>query len=374
MLPPPATTTRTSGKPHYEVLDGLRGTAAVAVVLFHFSEYIYRSYSVNPLGHGFLAVDFFFCLSGFVVGYAYDDRRQTLGIGAFLKARLIRLHPLVILGTFLGLLVFLSDARERSHGAFNIVGVLLAGACLLPVAVLPGGGALFPLNSPSWSLFWEYVANLGYALGLWRVRRSVLVVLLVVSAFGLGHVAYVSGSLWGGYSHRSFWDGAARVSYSFLGGLLVYRSGWIIRNPLGYVGTSILLLATLMFPYGRWWNAAAETVVVIFGFPLIVACGAGTSSTGLVGGVCRFFGRVSYPLYMTHNAAITLFARYHRQHRPSGIELGLIVWLATILLLVVAAAALRLYDEPVRAFLRRKLLSRRTPHPPSPPEAFSARS
>lgn len=350
----PATQTGISGKPHYEVLDGLRGTAAVAVVLFHFCEYVYPKYSVSPLGHGFLAVDFFFCLSGFVVGYAYDDRRETLGIGAFLKARLIRLHPLVILGTLFGLLVFLSDAGERSRGAFDVIRVFLAGAFLLPVAVFPGSGALFPLNSPSWSLFWEYMANLTYALVFWRARRSVLFVLLVVSALGLGHVAYVSGSLWGGYSHRSFWDGLPRVSYSFLAGLLVYRSGWIVRNPLGYVGVSLLLLATLMFPYGRWWNAAAETAVVIIGLPFIVACGAGTNSTGSVGRVCRFFGRVSYPLYMTHNAAIELFARYHRQHRPEGVEVGLIVWGATILLLAVATAALRWYDEPVRAFLRRR--------------------
>lgn len=86
-------------KPHFLVLDGLRGVAAFGVLTFHFLEMVIWNYSVLWLSHGFLAVDFFFCLSGFVMGYAYDDRLKTIGLATFLKARLIRLHPLVVLGT-----------------------------------------------------------------------------------------------------------------------------------------------------------------------------------------------------------------------------------------------------------------------------------
>ena len=49
-----------------------------------------------------LAVDFFFILSGFVVGYAYDDRWKTMRIADFLKRRFIRLHPMVIIGALIG--------------------------------------------------------------------------------------------------------------------------------------------------------------------------------------------------------------------------------------------------------------------------------
>lgn len=94
-------------KPHFALLDGMRGVAALAVVIFHFMEWVYPESHQNVLGHGFLAVDFFFCLSGFVIGYAYDERLSSLGIWAFFKARLIRLHPLVVLGSVLGLLAFL---------------------------------------------------------------------------------------------------------------------------------------------------------------------------------------------------------------------------------------------------------------------------
>src|SRR3954468_7152067 len=96
-------------KQHFEILDGLRGIAALAVVIFHFMEWVFPDSSKNFIGHGFLAVDFFFCLSGFVIGYAYDDRIRGLGVWEFFKARLIRLHPLVVLGSVLGLLAFLFD-------------------------------------------------------------------------------------------------------------------------------------------------------------------------------------------------------------------------------------------------------------------------
>lgn len=88
-------------KQHFEILDGLRGIAAVAVVIFHFMEFAVPDYSKSFIAHAYLAVDFFFCLSGFVIAYAYDNKVQKLGALQFLKLRLIRLHPLVIIGSVL---------------------------------------------------------------------------------------------------------------------------------------------------------------------------------------------------------------------------------------------------------------------------------
>ena len=96
-------------KPHFEILDGLRGLAALVVVIFHFMEIIIADFSNNFISHGYLAVDFFFCLSGFVVSYAYDNRIAGMGLKTFIKLRLIRLQPLVIIGSVLGLLTFLFD-------------------------------------------------------------------------------------------------------------------------------------------------------------------------------------------------------------------------------------------------------------------------
>ncbi len=88
-------------KPHYELLDGLRGVAALLVVFYH----IFEGFSfagggtlITVINHGYLAVDFFFILSGFVIGYAYDDRwKKNMTLKGFFKRRLIRLHPMIIM-------------------------------------------------------------------------------------------------------------------------------------------------------------------------------------------------------------------------------------------------------------------------------------
>lgn len=72
-----------TSKPYYEILDGLRGVAALLVVLFHFFEAHASRPAEQLINHGYLAVDFFFVLSGFVIGYAYDDRWHKMTLGNF---------------------------------------------------------------------------------------------------------------------------------------------------------------------------------------------------------------------------------------------------------------------------------------------------
>src|ERR1700749_5014935 len=124
-------------KQHFEILDGLRGIAALSVVTFHFMEIIYSDYSKNFIGHGFLAVDFFFCLSGFVIGYAYDDRIGKMGILEFFKSRIIRLHPLVISGSVLGLLAFLLDPFGGHLELYSAGKIFLAFICSLLLIPYP---------------------------------------------------------------------------------------------------------------------------------------------------------------------------------------------------------------------------------------------
>lgn len=127
-------------KQHFEILDGLRGVAAVAVVVFHFMEFVTPSYHDNFIAHGFLAVDFFFCLSGFVVAYAYDNRLEKLGVVQFLKLRLIRLHPLVLIGAAFGLLAFIFDPFSNLHTQYSSTKILfmfLSASLLIPYPAVP---------------------------------------------------------------------------------------------------------------------------------------------------------------------------------------------------------------------------------------------
>ena len=99
-------------KPHYPLLDGLRGVAAIVVVWYHIFESFATSHLDQGVNHGYLAVDFFFLLSGFVLGYAYDGRWGKMSTWSFIRRRLIRLHPMVIFGAIFGGALFYTQGCE----------------------------------------------------------------------------------------------------------------------------------------------------------------------------------------------------------------------------------------------------------------------
>lgn len=345
-------------KQHFQILDGLRGVAALAIVIFHFMEWVFPNYSQSFIGYGFLAVDFFFCLSGFVIGYAYDNRMGAMGVKAFFVSRLIRLHPLVILGAVLGLLGFLFDpfaAASPAYSSGRLVLLFVCTALLIPFPVMKDRAFnLFGLNAPSWSLFWEYAANIVYAFILCRLKRRSLALLAVVAAAALCYVGYRSGNLLGGWSKDNFWDGGARVAYSFLAGLLIYRFHWILKNPLGFIALALLLLAAFLMPFVDKYNWIAELLVVLFYFPLLVSLGAGSLLSGAAKTLCEFSGKISYPLYMTHYAAIWIFGSYYTSHNPSTLELTVVVITGVLFLVGFAYLAMTLYDIPLRKYLTAK--------------------
>ena len=344
-------------KEHFHILDGLRGVAAVAIVIFHFMEVVFIP-SKNFIGHGFLAVDFFFCLSGFVIGYAYDDRIGKMGILAFLKTRLIRLHPLVIMGSVLGLLAFLFDPfglHNEVYSAGRMALIFLSSVLLIPFPVVSERYFnLFSLNAPAWSLFWEYVANIVYATALYKATRNLLLILTILAAGTICYIGYSSGNLLGGWSGETFWHGAARISFSFLAGLLIFRSKWIIKSNLGFVGLSILLLLAFLMPDSKW-NWITEPFVVLIYFPLLISLGAGAKLQEGIKKLCIFSGNISYPLYMTHYMVLWLFADYYTSHKPDNTQLFFIITGGTILLVGFAYLVMVIYDIPVRRYLMNKL-------------------
>ena len=177
-------------KPHYELLDGLRGIAALLVLVYHIFEGYAFAESVNGAGsglittlnHGHIAVDFFFILSGFVVSYAYDDRWGKMSLGSFFKRRLIRLHPMLVMGALIGVAAFAFVGFEKWDASFASP-LWVAGAFFLTIFMIPavpglpyevrGNGEMFPLNGPGWSLFFEYIGNILYALFIRRFRQNV---------------------------------------------------------------------------------------------------------------------------------------------------------------------------------------------------------
>ena len=344
-------------KKHFEILDGLRGIAAVAVVIYHFMEISITDYNKNFAAHGFLAVDFFFCLSGFVIGYAYDDRIKQIGIMQFFKLRLIRLHPLVIFGSILGLFAYLFDpfiSPLPTYGIGKITLIFLSSVFLIPYPSMPDRFFnLFSFNAPAWSLFWEYVANIAFALGLYRIGKNYLMILTVICAFGIIFINHRAGNLMGGWGGPSFWDGLVRLCYSFFAGLLVYRFNWIIKNNLGFFGMGLLLVIAFIMPYGKW-NLITESFAVIIYFPLLVALGAGTTLSNSLKTVCDFSGKISYPLYMSHYWALWIFANYLTKNKPDNLEKTVVITIGTLFLIVFSYFVTIFFDVPIRKYLNQK--------------------
>ncbi|MBC6611832.1 acyltransferase [Hymenobacter sp. BT507] len=352
-LSPP---TSLASRPHLEILDGLRGVAAVAVVVFHFMEIIIPDSSKNFIGHGYLAVDFFFCLSGFVIAYAYDNRIAEMSIGRFFALRLIRLHPLILIGTVVGLLEFLFDPLVdlyAVYGAGKTFLLVISSGLLVPYPLVTERYAnIYHLNPPTWSLLWEYVASIFYASLLFRLRNKGLWILALSAAAVLFYTAYHFKNLSVGWSGETFWGGGSRVLFSFLAGMLVYRSRWILPSRLGLGGVGVLLLLALLSPFSDQYNWITEPLIAIVYFPLLIALGAGAQVSGRAATVCRFSGEISYPLYIIHYPFIWLFYSYFQTQKPDTNQLRVLVPLATAALILLAYLTLIWLDIPIRRRLK----------------------
>ena len=361
-------------KSHYEILDGLRGVAAILVVTFHVLETYSGDRFHQIINHGYLAVDFFFVLSGFVVAYAYDDRWEKMTQWDFYKRRLIRLQPMVIMGTIIGAVLFYFQAS----GAFPLIAgtpvwkmllVMLLGFTMLPLPVsmdIRGWQEMHPLNGPAWSLFFEYIANILYAVIVRKFSKTLLAIFVFLSACFL--VQYLvmgpQGDVIGGWAldKTQLHVGFARLLYPFFAGVLLCRMGKLIRIKGAFAVCSLLLIIVFSIPRiggteNLWMNGIYESVVIIIFFPLIVSIGAGGSLTGKYATtICKFLGAISYPIYITHYPLIYLHKAWVVNNK---IPMGPGLLAGAVLLIVsisIAYASLKLYDEPVREWLKKRLL------------------
>jgi peptidoglycan/LPS O-acetylase OafA/YrhL len=361
-------------KSHYQILDGLRGVAALIVVAFHVLETYSGDRFHQIINHGYLAVDFFFLLSGFVVAYAYDDRWGKMTQWDFYKRRLIRLQPMVIMGTIIGAALFYFQASPAfpsisTTPVWQMLLVMLVGFTMLPLPLsmdIRGWQEMNPLDGPAWSLFFEYIANILYALFIRKFSKKLLAVFVILSALLL--IQYLlmgpQGDVIGGWSLNALHlhIGFARLLYPFFAGVLLCRMGKLIHIKGAFAVCSLLIAIVLAIPRiggseHLWMNGLYESFTIIVVFPLIVAIGAGGNITGKFSlKVCKFFGNISYPLYITHYPLIYLYTGWVAKNKVPmsyGIWFGVLLFVVSI---IIAYASLKLYDEPVREWLRKRFL------------------
>lgn len=365
-------------KKHFEILDALRGVAAVIVVAFHILEiFSGGDHSKQMINHGYLAVDFFFLLSGFVIAHAYDDRWHKMALGGFFKRRLLRLHPMIIVGMVLGAICFYPSAAEMFPAVagtpvWKLLLVLLIGITLLPVPLsldIRGWWEMYPLNGPAWSLFFEYIANLCYALFLRKLSTKILSILVILAAALLIHFAVTSpkGDIIGGWSFNleQLRIGFTRVAFPFLAGLLLrrlFRPG-VVNAGNTFIWCSLAIAAVLIFPrVGNsrqlWQNGLYDSLSVILLFPLIVYFGAAGNIAGnSMKKISSFLGDLSYPLYITHFPILYMYYAWVQKNNIQVENVWPAFLLVMILCIVIAYMSLKFYDIPVRKWLTKKNFS-----------------
>ena len=385
-------------RPHYELLDGLRGVAALAVVWYHvFEGYAFAGGgNITGINHGYLAVDFFFILSGFVISYAYDDRwrnswkplrqgAEPFSLRSFFLRRLIRLHPMVIMGAAIGAVTFCIQGSVRwdgTHVATSAVMLALLCAMFMIPAVpgcsreVRGNGEMFPLNGPSWSLFFEYIGNILYALVIRRMNTGLLAGWVAVLCVALAGFTVFDISGYGSFGvgwtldNVNFFGGLLRMLVPFSIGMLLSRKFKPLKVSGAFWICSAALLALFFVPYiespvkadgtacAVCFNGIFESFCILAAFPAILWIGASGMTTDRISGrICKFLGDISFPLYIVHYPFMYLFYSWMIRNRiftfgeTWGIAVCLLLWN-----ILAAWLCLKLYDEPVRRLLRKKYI------------------
>jgi peptidoglycan/LPS O-acetylase OafA/YrhL len=347
-------------KDSFYMLDGLRGVAAVAVLMIH----------AAPLFHpvwmrsAYLAVDLFFALSGFVLAHAYGPRLAAgmTAIG-FIRVRVIRILPLYLLGTTIAVASAL-EQRAIGHGEWQmgaLVRSVAAGAFLVPLPTVAGvpNTFAFPLNIPAWSLFFELLVNFFYAAVFRFLTPLRTVVLVGIALAGLTGTTWYFDGLNAGSDWPTLWGGVPRVVFSFFAGVVLYRMARAVRRPRR-VGPWLMLpalLALFGLPVPAAFRWAFDLGCVVALFPLFIWYAATTESGGSrQNALLTLLGQTSYALYAIHVPLLGVVVGLLSVagHRPGWFSpLTGLMFLA--LALVCSLAADVWFDTPLRRFISQTL-------------------
>lgn len=330
----------------FETLNGVRGLAAIFVVLLHSS----GLFGFNPAPGGYLAVDLFFCLSGFVIAHAYGDRlRDGLTTASFIRLRLIRFYPLYAAGLILGFLAALAQlavSPTHSAGLSRLLFNLGFGLFFLPS---PTGGTLYPFNLPAWSLWYELLVNIVYAFVLFRFSSRALASLTAATFVFLAAMTLSGehGLAFGPVA--SEWPGAAaRTLFSFSVGLLIYRTRNSWDAPR--VPAVILVVVTvvpMLLPVSALARPIFDLALVALWFPALITLSARVEPV-IGASALRFLGVASYGLYAIHYPVVQVLLAVKERTGFQGFNVGLAVVFALVAVAWVLDAR---FDIPTRRLL-----------------------
>lgn len=375
-------------KDRFKSLDGLRGVAAVLVVLFHIRWPNHITHN-ELIRNGYLAVDLFFILSGFVISANYSRKLKDFSrVREFIILRFFRVYPLhltvlslfvsIELLRFWGLRSGFAVPSSKPFSDGNSLGALFANALLIQ-----GLGVFESLtwNIPSWSISCEFVAYLLFGIAalnstLWSAALFATAAFLALSAYGVLAFTYQSLDL-------TYDWGLVRCVCGFVLGMAVFevsrRNGaraLAAANPTALAWAPMLVTAALIvvMSFTSGW-------VVVFVIPVfVIMVGVFQTEHGIVANMlnsraAQYLGRISYSVYMIHFLVLTVFTMFLRRLLQVPMEMDPVVllpvfridpWVGDLLVIAVVAAVVaissvthRVVEEPARLFGRELVISLR---------------
>ncbi|WBO20848.1 acyltransferase family protein [Sphingomonas abietis] len=330
----------------------MRGFAALLVATFHFSRPLAES--------GYLAVDFFLALSGFVIAKNYSGRLRNdaaLSLGRFMVLRLIRLYPLFFAGSLIGIA---HEIQSTWRGAgIHLSWTALPMASLLDLLILPWPGTdmMYPINGVFWSIAGEVIVNLLFAI--WLFRASSRIIAAIVAVLALCLCLFIkapnfadSGAVWS-LSYLA----AARTMFSFAVGVLIARFEFFANPRSSWASLVVILglVAILLAPIGLEWRRAFDISAILIAFPLLLIAGTKLNLPRPLVAPGLFLADISYALYAIHLPITKVVAYVLKAKNIEPLE-ALPLFLAGIIL--ISFLAVHFFDKPARKYLSVKFHSR----------------
>ena len=315
----------------------MRGTAAIAVMLFHIGS-LSRSNDLAP--YGYVAVDLFFVMSGFVIGNAYERvLTKSLSWRKFMMIRAGRLYPSLFLGALVGIVASPHASLATTWKQFFLIPSFETSE-------------LFPLNPVFWSLFFEIFINAAHALAIRQLTTRRLAIFCALAGVSFLVISYFNGGPGVGWGRSSFAAGFARVAWSYSAGLLIYRlhaGGRLPRMDFRWPVSAGIVAVLLLSP--NFGLTFVQIPLMLFvAFPSLVAVSIQYKAGPRLTSLFAWLGAISYPLYAIHLPILRMSDRIVG-HAPFGWQ-----WIMIgVAVIAIASAAEYFYDAPIRRYLRRAL-------------------
>jgi len=338
-------------------MDALRGIAAIAVVLYHFGS---RLGAPVTVAHGYLAVDFFFMLSGFVLAHSYAEKFPRLTITRFALIRAIRLLPMSMLGVLLGTAYFLMRLKVQPAASDSLAQIL--GASVLNLALIPKlwsagatGGEIFPADGVLWSLSFEFLVNLAWAAALVRLKPRAQLVVAMVGAAVMAYYVTSIGNVNLGWNWGTYAGGVGRTAFGFLMGVMIWRYKPIVQVSLVRpIFAVVLLVLTLGFPFEA---PLYDLLIVVLVFPALIYLAA-SADFGVENGIVKFLADISYPVYAVHLPILMAMSGVLKRFTHYGSHPPAFLYIFAIPIIVIAWCLVHWYELPARRWLGQRLLKK----------------